>query len=128
VLLREIDLKLEANPELQNRELRTIFFGGGTPSLLAPNELDRIIRRLETHFRIASHCEFTLECNPGTVSLEKLTAYKSLGVNRLSFGVQSFVAEELEFLGRIHDADEARQAIDLAKRAGFDSISLDLIF
>ena len=107
---------------------RTIFFGGGTPSLLEPLELERIIQKLQEHFRISSDCEFTLECNPGTVTLEKLRGYRSLGVNRLSFGVQSFDAEELKFLGRIHDAEQAREAVSLARKAGFDNVSIDLIF
>ncbi|HZK75618.1 MAG TPA: radical SAM family heme chaperone HemW, partial [Candidatus Kapabacteria bacterium] len=128
LLTREIDLKLETSPALRSRTLETIFFGGGTPSLLTPNELERIIRKLEEYFGIASDCEFTLECNPGTVTLEKLRGYKSLGVNRLSFGVQSFDAEELKFLGRIHDAAQAREAVSLARRAGFDNVSIDLIF
>ncbi len=128
LLIREIDLKLAAYPNLAGRELQTIFFGGGTPSLLEPAELERIIQKLEEHFRISDHCEFTLECNPGTVTLEKLRGYKSLGVNRLSFGVQSFDAEELKFLGRIHDADQAREAVSLARQAAFDNVSIDLIF
>ncbi|MFI5201715.1 MAG: radical SAM family heme chaperone HemW [Candidatus Kapaibacterium sp.] len=128
LLLREIDLKLEGRPNLRGRTLETIFFGGGTPSLLTPGELGRIIRKLEEYFSISSDCEFTLECNPGTITLEKLRGYKSLGVNRLSFGVQSFDAEELKFLGRIHDADEAREAVALARQAGFDNVSIDLIF
>ncbi len=128
LLLREIDLKLEASPELAGRPLETIFFGGGTPSLLAPAELETIIHKLTEHFRIAPDVEFTLECNPGTVTLEKLRGYKSLGVNRLSFGVQSFNQEELEYLGRIHDAAQAREAVHLARKAGFDNVSIDLIF
>jgi oxygen-independent coproporphyrinogen III oxidase len=128
LLIREIDLKLKVNPELGGRELQTIFFGGGTPSLLEAAELERIIQQLEQHFSISNNCEFTLECNPGTVTVEKLRGYKSLGVNRLSFGVQSFDAEELKFLGRIHDANQAREAVSLARQAGFDNVSIDLIF
>jgi oxygen-independent coproporphyrinogen-3 oxidase len=128
LLLREIDLKLIARPELSGRSLQTIFFGGGTPSLLEPRELEQIIRKLESQFRIASDCEFTMECNPGTVTLDKLKAYRELGVNRLSFGVQSFNADELQFLGRIHDAEQAREAVSLARQAGFDNVSIDLIF
>ncbi len=128
VLIREIDLKLKVNPNLAGRELETIFLGGGTPSLLTPDELERIIQKLEQYFSISTDCEFTLECNPGTVTLEKLRGYKSLGVNRLSFGVQSFDAEELKFLGRIHDAEQAREAVSLARKAGFENVSIDLIF
>ena len=128
LLIREIDLKMQASPNLVGRELQTIFFGGGTPSLLTPQELERIIGKLSEHFRIADDVEFTLECNPGTVTLEKLKSYKSLGANRLSFGVQSFDAKELAFLGRIHDANQAREAVSLARKAGFDNVSIDLIF
>lgn len=128
LLIKEIDLKLVAIPTLARRELRTIFFGGGTPSLLEPGELEQIITALTRHFSIASDAEFTLECNPGTVTEEKLRGYRSLGVNRLSFGVQSFDASELEWLGRIHDANDAKEAIRLARKAGFDNVSLDLIF
>ena len=128
LLLREIDLKHALFPGLTGRPLDTIFLGGGTPSLLTPSELERIINKLRLHFPIASDCEFTMECNPGTVTLDKLRSYKSLGVNRLSFGVQSFDAEELKFLGRIHDASQAREAVRLARQAGFDNVSIDLIF
>jgi oxygen-independent coproporphyrinogen III oxidase len=128
LLIREIDLKIARSPELSGRELRTIFFGGGTPSLLEPREMEQIINALTKHFSIASDVEFTLECNPGTVSEEKLRGYRSLGANRLSFGVQSFDPQELEWLGRIHDAEQAREAVRLARRAGFDNVSLDLIF
>jgi oxygen-independent coproporphyrinogen-3 oxidase len=126
--MREIEMKLRAYTELEGRTLSTIFFGGGTPSLLTPNELERILNGLRSHFSVASDCEFTLECNPGTVDLEKLTAYRALGVNRLSFGVQSFDATELQFLGRIHDAEQAEEAVRLARQAGFDNVSIDLIF
>jgi oxygen-independent coproporphyrinogen-3 oxidase len=128
LLIREIDLKLERYPELAHRPLQTIFFGGGTPSLLTPQELERIITKLDAHFGISSDVEFTLECNPGTVTLDKLRAYRELGANRLSFGVQSFNAHELDFLGRIHDSEQSRGAIRLARQAGFDNVSLDLIF
>ncbi len=128
LLLREIDLKAEVHRSLEGRELQTIFFGGGTPSLLEPAELQRIISKLEQHFSIADDCEFTLECNPGTVNLDKLKAYRELGVNRLSFGVQSFNSDELKFLGRIHDAEQARDAVFLSRKAGFDNVSIDLIF
>lgn len=128
LLLQELDLKLLRYPELVRRPLQTIFFGGGTPSLLTPQELERIVTKLDHHFGIATDCEFTLECNPGTVTLEKLRGYRELGVNRLSFGVQSFDADELRFLGRIHDAEQSREAVRLAREAGFDNVSIDLIF
>ncbi len=128
LLNKEVDLKIKVHPELEGRNLKTIFFGGGTPSLLSPKELSSIIVQIKKYFVIAEDLEFTLECNPGTVTLEKLSAYKKLGVNRLSFGVQSFNEDELKWLSRIHNADEARVAIKLARQAGFENVSLDLMF
>src|SRR5437870_1405227 len=107
---KEIDLKITTHPELIGRNLQTIFFGGGTPSLLSSQELSSIISQIKKYFAIDSNVEFTLECNPGTVSLEKLSGYRKLGVNRLSFGVQSFNEDELQWLSRIHNAQEARNA------------------
>ncbi len=123
-----MELKALAHPEICQRTLKTIFFGGGTPSLLQPEELSAIIAQIKKYFTIAVDVEFTLECNPGTVSLEKLSAYRKLGVNRLSFGVQSFNEDELKWLSRIHNADEARVAIKLARQSGFENVSLDLMF
>lgn len=106
----------------------TIFFGGGTPSLLHPQQLESILFKLASCFSISSDAEVTLETNPGTVTEEKLRAYRSLGVNRLSIGVQSFHEAELKFLTRIHNAEQARQCVQYAWRAGFDNVSLDLIY
>jgi oxygen-independent coproporphyrinogen-3 oxidase len=128
LLRSEIDLKLEAFPKYKGRSISTLFFGGGTPSLLSPEELSSIVSKLKEYFVFASDIEFTLECNPGTVTLEKLQGYRLLGANRLSFGVQSFHEDELTFLSRIHDANQAREAISLARVAGFESVNLDLIF
>ena len=106
----------------------TIFFGGGTPSLLTPGQLERILLHLHAVYRIAPGAEVTLEANPGTVTGENLRAFRSLGVNRLSIGVQSFHDHELKILGRIHDRMEAFQCVELARAAGFANISLDLIY
>ncbi len=106
----------------------TIFFGGGTPSLLTPRQLDAILRRLHATFAIAPDAEITLEANPGTVTGESLRAYRSQGVTRLSLGVQSFHDSELKALGRIHDRAEALRAVRLARAAGFDNLGLDLIY
>lgn len=106
----------------------TIFFGGGTPSLLTPGQVERILSHLHTAFRIAPEAEVTLEANPGTVTDEKLRSFRSLGINRLSIGIQSFHDHELKALGRIHDRAEAFQCLHLARAAGFDDISIDLIY
>lgn len=106
----------------------SLFFGGGTPSLLTPPQLEKITDALRMGFTFSPNVEFTLECNPGTVNGEKLRAYKSIGVNRLSFGVQSFHEEDLLFLTRIHSVDQAIDAIHLAHEAGFQNVNLDLMF
>lgn len=106
----------------------SIFFGGGTPSLLSPLQMERILDRVHACFTIAPDAECTMECNPGTVTLDNLQAYRSLGINRLSFGVQSFNEAELTFLARIHNADDADHAMHLARTAGFDNVNMDLMF
>ena len=105
----------------------TIFFGGGTPSLLEPSEIARVISTCEQVFDIAPDREVTLEANPETVTESRLAAYRAAGVNRLSFGVQSFRDEELKRLSRLHGAERARAAYAEARRAGFDNVSLDLM-
>ena len=105
----------------------TIYFGGGTPSLLEPLEIARIIGACEQAFDVAADREVTMEANPESVSASRLAAYRAAGVNRLSFGVQSFRDEELRRLSRLHDAARARLAVAEARDAGFDNVSLDLM-
>ena len=105
----------------------TIYFGGGTPSLLEPEEIARIIGACEQAFDVAADREVTMEANPETVSEARLAAYRAAGVNRLSFGVQSFRDEELRRLSRLHDAGRARVAVGEARAAGFDNVSVDLM-
>ena len=105
----------------------TIFFGGGTPSLLQPQEVARIIQACRSSFDLAADSEITLEANPESSSGETLEGFREAGVNRLSFGVQSFRDEELQRLGRLHSSQTARQAVALARAAGFDNLSLDLM-
>jgi oxygen-independent coproporphyrinogen-3 oxidase len=106
----------------------TIFFGGGTPSLFKPASIGTILDAAEKIFGIECDAEITLEANPGTVDEEKLRGFRSAGVNRLSFGAQSFNDATLKFLGRIHNADQTREAARMAHRAGFERLNLDLIF
>jgi oxygen-independent coproporphyrinogen-3 oxidase len=105
----------------------TIYFGGGTPSLLDPEEIARIISACEEAFAVAADREVTMEANPETVSEARLAGYRAAGVNRLSFGVQSFRDEELRRLSRLHNADRARIAVGEARAAGFDNVSVDLM-
>jgi putative oxygen-independent coproporphyrinogen III oxidase len=109
------------------RQADTIYFGGGTPSLLEPEEVRRLVRACESSFDVAHDREVTLEANPETVSEKRLAAYREAGVNRLSYGVQSFRDEELRRLSRLHGAGRAREAYAEARRSGFDNISLDLM-
>lgn len=106
----------------------TVFFGGGTPSLLSPSNIGEILSSLSRHFRINDEVEVTLETNPGTVDGEKLRAFRRAGVNRLSIGIQSFHEDDLKFLTRIHSAEQAREVVREAHNSGFDNISIDLIF
>jgi oxygen-independent coproporphyrinogen-3 oxidase len=108
-------------------EADTIFFGGGTPSLLEPSEVQRVIGACRTSFNIPPDAEVTIEANPETVTHERLRAFRVAGVNRLSFGVQSFRDEELRRLSRLHSAARAREAFAMARDAGFENVSLDLM-
>ena len=105
----------------------TIYFGGGTPSLLSAAETARIIAACRDSFALAADAEVSFEANPESVTAESLAGYRAAGVNRLSFGVQSFRDEELARLGRLHSAARARQALAEARAAGFDNVSLDLM-
>ena len=105
----------------------TIYFGGGTPSLLEPDEIARIIGACTTAFDVAVDREITMEANPESVTEARLAAYRSAGVNRLSFGVQSFREDELKRLSRLHSVERARAAFGEARAAGFDNVSLDLM-
>ena len=109
------------------RAADTIYFGGGTPSLLEPDEVRAIVGACRDAFEMAADAEITLEANPDSVSAARLTAYREVGVNRVSFGVQSFRDEELRRLSRLHGAVRARGAFAEARAAGFDNVSLDLM-
>jgi len=106
----------------------TIYFGGGTPSLLTPGQVDELLHTIDELIGTNPMAEITLEANPGTVSLESLQSLRKVGVNRLSLGIQSFLDSDLRILGRIHSAKQARESITDAQQAGFDNISLDFIF
>ena len=111
-----------------DRELVSIFFGGGTPSLFSGDAIRRILEGVEQRLRLAENCEITLESNPGSAEARKYGAYRHAGVNRLSIGVQSFKDRQLSKLGRIHSGDEASKAIALARSAGFNRLNIDLMY
>ncbi|WP_419239387.1 radical SAM family heme chaperone HemW [Photobacterium leiognathi] len=109
------------------RPLHSIFIGGGTPSLISPNEIGRLLKAIEQRIPFSDDIEITMEANPGTVEAGRFDAYRQAGVNRISIGIQSFQNEKLERLGRIHGADEAIRAAGLAKEAGLNSFNVDLM-
>lgn len=112
---------------LGGEEVRTVYFGGGTPSLLEPKEVSEILEVLKCNYKIAAS-EITLEANPDTVSKESLLEYKSIGINRLSIGIQSFFDDDLQYLSRKHDSKHAMQVLEWAKEIGFQEVTLDLIY
>lgn len=124
-LLNEIVLQ---NNYLENEPVKTIYFGGGTPSLLSGEELFRIIASLKNNFSMVSDAEITLEANPDDITPEKLKAWNQTPINRLSIGIQSFVQADLNWMNRAHSVLQAEQSIRWAQEAGFNNLSIDLIF
>ncbi len=124
-LLREIR---ETGAALNQPALNTIYFGGGRPTTLGPEQLVALVEAIKTNFKLRPNAEITVEANPGTLSVEYLHELHQGGISRLSLGVQSFNNRELAFLSRLHEADTARRAVEWARRTGFKNLSLDLIF
>jgi len=122
------EIEYYSNHYSSQREFISIFFGGGTPSLMEPAYIEDIINCLRNNFLIKENAEITLETNPGTVSKSKLEEFRKIGINRLSIGIQSFNKEELKFLTRIHNAQTAIETVENASSVGFDNINVDLIF
>lgn len=134
-IIREIEIRSsflqnENEPTIisKNEMIETIYFGGGTPSLLSSNEILSIISSIKQNYKIAPGAEITLEANPDDITVEKLNEWKLAGINRLSIGVQSFIERDLKWMNRAHDAAQALICIQLAVEAGFDNFSIDLIF
>lgn len=124
-LLADLDHDL---PWVQGREIQSIFFGGGTPSLFSAAAYQVLFNGLQQRLSFAPDIEITLEANPGTFEAEKFAAYRQLGINRLSIGIQSFHPPHLQALGRVHDSTQAMRAVELAQQAGFDNFNLDLMY
>ncbi|WP_395771440.1 radical SAM family heme chaperone HemW [Arenimonas sp.] len=124
-LTRDLEQDL---PLVWGRTISSVFFGGGTPSLFSGAAIGDILSMANSRLRFAPNCEITLECNPGTAEHDRFASYLSAGVNRLSFGVQSFDDGCLQRLGRIHDAERARAAVINAQDSGFSNINLDLMY
>lgn len=123
-LLADLEQEL---PAVQGRPLSSIFIGGGTPSLFSASAIGQLLEGVAQRISFAPEIEITLEANPGTFEQNKFTAYRALGINRLSIGIQSFQDDKLKALGRIHGAEEALRAAEMARKAGFDNFNLDLM-
>ena len=124
-LIRDLDQDL---PLVWGRSIHSVFFGGGTPSLFPPGQIDRFLQAASSRLRFSPNLEVTLETNPGTAEHGRFDQYRNAGVNRISFGIQSFDDGCLKRLGRIHDSAEAERAVKLAQDAGFDNFNLDLMY
>ena len=125
-LVKEINYPSDFIPS--NEPIETIYLGGGTPSILTTDDLARIFDALHKKFSLKEDAEITLEANPDDISNEKLADWKTIGINRLSVGIQSFLEEELKWMNRAHTAKESLEAIDKINHAGFNNYSIDLIF
>lgn len=125
-LIKEIQ-EFQRKQFISYDEADTVFIGGGTPSILSVRQMERILCALRECIPISEQAEITIECNPGTAAYDKLRAYQRMGINRISFGVQSAVEEELECLGRIHTFSESVSSFRQARKAGFENINIDLM-
>lgn len=124
-LLSDLELEL---PLIWGRQIETIFFGGGTPSLFSGEAIKLLMSRLRAYLNFSPNIEITLESNPGSAQLDKYRSYVEAGINRLSIGAQSFNDHQLSLLGRIHNKDQIHLAVKAAREAGFDNINLDIMF
>jgi oxygen-independent coproporphyrinogen-3 oxidase len=124
-LLKEIAIRQNY---LGGEQVKTIYLGGGTPSMLDASDLHEILKSVQQQFHVEPTAEVTLEANPDDISGEKLRSWRELGLNRLSIGIQSFFEEDLRWMNRAHDAQQARSCIEMAQAEGFENISIDLIY
>ncbi len=130
-LLKEIEMRehfFQGSNKSEKSVIESVYFGGGTPSVLATKSLDTILKKVSKQFNISENAEITIETNPDDLSLNKLMGYKAIGVNRLSIGTQSFHASDLAYMNRIHTPGQAIESIKNSKKAGFSNITIDLIY
>ncbi len=123
-LIKEIELRKD---ELKNEEVETIYFGGGTPSLLSIDEIQLLLNTIYQHYKVITHAEISLEANPDDLTKAKILELAASPINRLSIGIQSFFDEDLQSMNRTHNAEEAKESLSLATRY-FDNITIDLIY
>jgi oxygen-independent coproporphyrinogen-3 oxidase len=124
-ILKEIELR---SIHADNEVIQTIYFGGGTPSLLSMDDINAILSSLNKNFNISDSAEISLEANPDDITIEKLNGWRNAGINRLSIGIQSFIERDLQWMNRAHNVSQALSCIHLARESGFNNFSIDLIF
>ncbi len=127
-VLEAIHREIEAAPERERWEVETVYLGGGTPSLIGDEALEGLLSHLRSAFRVSDDAEVTLEANPDDMTPGRAGAWRSMGVNRLSIGIQSFRDEDLAWMNRAHNADQALRCVDLARKGGICNLSIDLIY
>ena len=123
-ILKEISLRSSESRD----EVQTIYFGGGTPSILEPESINKILQAINAHYAVSNDAEITLEANPDDITATKAKAWKQMGINRFSIGVQSFADENLQWMNRAHDACQSIACIHTIREAGFENFSIDLIY
>ena len=122
--LKEISMRSSES----RAEIQTIYFGGGTPSILEPETINKMLQAIKAHYSVSNDAEITLEANPDDITAAKAKAWKQMGINRFSIGVQSFAEENLQWMNRAHDAQQSIKCINTIREAGFDNFSIDLIY
>jgi oxygen-independent coproporphyrinogen-3 oxidase len=127
-LLKAIEKEIEIRSGEMNEEIKTIYFGGGTPSLIDNNAIANILTQIKKYFTINTNAEITLEANPDDISIEKAKSWKDLGINRFSLGIQSFEDNYLQWMNRAHSASQSFEAIEIIRETGFENFSIDLIY
>ncbi len=129
-LIKEIQLSSVylVNDKSETEIIETIYFGGGTPSLLTNDDIENLLLAIENNYTVSRESEITIEANPDDINKEKLTAWKEAGINRLSIGIQSFQQKDLEWMNRVHNTKQALESILLTKKSGFNNFSVDLIY
>lgn len=127
-MVSAIEKEIASRSATHRHTTETIYFGGGTPSILNPREIDTLLQAVVQHYPVAAHPEITLEANPDDIDNNKAAAWKAIGINRFSIGIQSFDDRQLQWMNRAHDSRQSTACIDTIRKAGFDNFSIDLIY
>jgi len=127
-MIMAIEKEILLREEIHNQEISTIYFGGGTPSIIPINLLTRLLKSIHSKYNVSSNAEITLEANPDDITQERSIEWKSIGINRFSVGIQSFVESDLQWMNRAHNSIQSKKSIEIIQSAGFKNFSIDLIY